>query len=171
MYSWTTRLRPIHDQAVAQYRAGRRGADTFFDAGQTEFLASIGLRPIHVYDYAEDFVSGGDPDGDTFLLVASARRDYFLHELHGEPAAREIPESELPLREEELDGIPWLPRIIAKARCFLEGSLARDVMYDCGGDRRFLRQFDRHPADFLRATWAARGDDRRILAFLRGAAG
>ena len=31
---------------------------------------------MDVYDYAEDYVSGGDPDFTTFLMICEARRDY-----------------------------------------------------------------------------------------------
>ncbi len=167
MFDWTARLRPLYDKAVAQYRAGQRGEDTFFTPAEREFLAAIGLKPINVYDYAEDFVSAGEPDWETFLLVAAARRDYFLYEQNCETCTQEISGDELPAREAELGGIAWLPRIIAKARCFLGGGLCHDIMYGCGGDRRFLRTHDLHAADFLRAVWSSRGDDGKVLAFVQ----
>jgi hypothetical protein len=40
-------------------------------------------------------------------------------------------------------------------------------MYGCSGDRRFLREHNLHPADFLRAVWASHGDDQKVLAFVR----
>lgn len=169
MNTWTAELRPIYDQAVAKYRAGERGANDYFTAEQVAFLARIGLRPINVYDYAEDFVASGEPDWDTFLLTVAARRDYFLYELRGRGSERVTEESELPAREAELGGIVWLPRILAKARCFLAGGLCEDIMYGCGGDRRFFRENQIHPADFLRAVWAAKGDDNKVLAFVRDA--
>ena len=52
----------------------------YFADDEKSFLASIGLRPINLYDYAEDFVSAAEPDWETFLLIAAARRDYFLFE-------------------------------------------------------------------------------------------
>jgi hypothetical protein len=167
---WTHKLRGIYDGASDRYRKGWRGAEKFFSPEETAFLASVGLKPINVYDYVEDFANSGEPDWDTFLLVAAARRDFFLYKQHREPAVREIQESELPARDAELDGFPWLPRIIVKARNFLEGSLCRDIMYGCGGDRRFLKNHGVHPADFLRVVWAAEGDDAKVAAFVRQSA-
>jgi hypothetical protein len=40
-------------------------------------------------------------------------------------------------------------------------------MYGCAGDRRFLKEHDIHPADFLRAVWASSGDNTKVLAFVR----
>lgn len=165
---WTSRLRELYDKAIALYGKGQRGADTYFNRDELSFLSSIGLQPINVYDFAEDFSRGGEPDWDTFLLCASARYDYFLQIQHGEPAPEQP--FELPGRQDELGGIPWLPRIAYKAQCFLEGRLRTDVMYCCGGDRGFLRRHNLHAADFLRAVWASQGDFHKVLAFVQEAA-
>jgi hypothetical protein len=167
--AWTKCLRSIYDKAISLYRAGKRDDTTYFSGEEKSFLASIGLRSINVYDYAEDFVTSGEPDWDTFLLIAAARRDYFLFEQKGVGSPAEIRPEELPPKRAQLDGIPWLPRIIQKGRCFLEGALCHDIMYGCGGDRHFLREHGLHPADFLRAIWAARGDDRKMLTFVKEA--
>jgi hypothetical protein len=165
--AWTKRLRALYDKAVSLYRAGNRNDATYFTGDEKSFLTSVGLRPINVYDYAEDFVNSGEPDWDTYLLIAAARRDHFLFEQQGIGNPAEIRPDELPPKRATLDGIPWLPRIIKKARCFLEGALCHDIMYCCGGDRHFLREHGLHPADFLRAVWAAKGDDKAILAFVK----
>lgn len=168
--AWTNHLHTLYDKAVAFQREGKTGLDTYFTATEKEFLASIGLKPINVYDFAEDFADGGEPDWDTFLLVAAARRDFFLHEQRGKTNPAEVDSSELPDRKAALAGIEWLPRIIAKATCFLEGGLCHDIMYCCGGDRNFLKKHNLHPADFLRAVWASKGDEQRVLAFVKEAA-
>lgn len=165
---WTGRLREIYDKALGLYGKGQRGAETYFAANEQAFLASIGLQPINVYDFAEDFSRGGEPDWETFLLCASARRDFFLQIQQGEPAPDQP--FELPGRQDEWGGIPWLPRITYKAQCFLEGRLRPDVMYCCGGDRGFLRRHNLHPADFLRGVWAAKGDKEKVLEFVNGVA-
>jgi uncharacterized protein DUF5069 len=167
--TWTKNLRAVYDKALSLYRDGNRNDATYFTDDEKSFLTSIGLRPIHVYDYAEDFVTCGEPDWETFLLIAAARRDYFLFEQKRLANPVEIRADQLPSRRATLDGIPWLPRIIEKARCFLEGALCHDVMYCCGGDRHFLKEHTLHPADFLRAVWAAKGDDQNILAFVTNA--
>ena len=169
MYNWTEKLRPIYDKAVDLYRNGQRGDATYFTEQEIASLASIGLKPINVYDHAEDLVKYGEPGWDTFLLVAAARRDYFLYEQNGQPNFSEIDASDLPPKDAEFGGVRWLPRIIRKARCFLEGGLCHDIMYGCGGDRNFLKEHDVHAADFLRGVWAAHGDEQKVLAFLRKA--
>jgi hypothetical protein len=167
--AWTKRLRAVYDKAVSLYRAGNRDDATYFTEDEQSFLASVGLRPINVYDYAEDFVTSGEPDWETFLLIAAARRDHFLFEQQGVQNMEEIRADQLPPKRATLEGIPWLPRIIEKAHCFLEGALCHDIMYCCGGDRHFLREHALHPADFLRVVGAAKGDNQKILALVKGA--
>jgi hypothetical protein len=165
--AWTSRLRGLYDKAVAFLRNGEPDLRKYFSEEEKTFLASIGLKPINVYDFAEDFADGGEPDWDTFLLIAAARRDFFLVEQNGQLNPDELDPSELPSRKDSLGGIEWLPRIIKKAQCFLEGGLCHDIMYCCGGDRNFLRKHHMHPADFLRAVWASKGDDQRVLAYVQ----
>lgn len=169
-HNWTQQLRGLFFQALDKYRSGQREAETFFNEAETSILSHIGLRPIHVYDFIEDMAGGAQMEWEDFLLIAAARRDYFLYMLEGLWPSHFIPESELPLREDTWEGIAWLPRITVKARCFLEGTLAPDVMFFCGGDRRFLASVDLHPADFLRAVWASRGDENRVGQFVQGIA-
>lgn len=164
--SWTKSLEAVYEKAVILYRDGKRDDSAYFTDDEKSFLASVGLRPINVYDYAEDFVTGGEPDWETFLLIAAARRDYFLFEQKGVANPAEIRADQLPSKRATLDGIPWLPRAIQKARSFLEGALCHDIMYGCGGDRHFFREHGLHPADFLRAVWASKGDDQKILVFM-----
>jgi Domain of unknown function (DUF5069) len=164
--AWTKGLRGAYDKALSLYRDGNRDDSSYFADDEKRFLASIGLRPINLYDYAEDFVSAAEPDWETFLLIAAARRDYFLFEQEGCANPEEITADQLAPMSATLDGIAWLPRIIQKARAFLQGALRHDIMYCCGGDRRFLKENCLHPADFLRAVWA-KTDDQKILSFVR----
>lgn len=164
---WTTDLRKTYDKAVTRYRDGQRDDATYFSPEEKRFLASIGLRPINVYDYVEDFVSAGEPDWDTYLLIVAVRRHYFIFEQKRAGSLNEIRPDELPAKRATLAGITWLPRIIKKATCFLEGALCHDIMYGCGGDRHFLREHRLHPADFLKAVWLSRGDDQKVLSFIR----
>jgi len=164
---WTQSLRAIYDKALSSYRNGDRDPEAFFTREDKAFLESIGLRPINIYDFAEDFASSGEPDWDTALLIMAVRRDFFLYVQRGKLSDDEISEDDLPPKKEEMDGIPWLPRIIRKARCFLHGNLCHDIMYCCGGDRKFLREHEIHPADFLRFVWSAGDDDQKILEFVK----
>jgi hypothetical protein len=166
-YLWTQNLREIYDKAVTLYKNGNRELDSYFSNEEKEFLSSIGLRPINLYDYAEDMTNSSEPDWNIVLLMAAARRDYFLYHQHGKTSAVITEAQSLPPKPEELDGILWLPRIIKKAQCFLEGGLCHEIMYCCGGDRRFLKEHDIHPADFLRIVWASGGEKTKILDYLR----
>jgi hypothetical protein len=166
-YNWTERLRAIYDKTIDLYRGGNRDLSSYFTQEETSWLASVGLRPINLYDWAEDVTGAGEPDWNTALLIAAARRDYFLVHQKGATATTVTEAAELPPKTEELDGIPWLPRIIAKATCFLKGGLCHDIMYGCGGDRRFLKEHDIHPADFLRVVWASGGDQAKVMAYVR----
>lgn len=159
-------FRSLHGKAVAHYRAGERSADGLFDGGERDFLAGIGLKPIFLFDHAEDFCSRGEPDYDTTLLIAAVRRDYFLTVQKGVWTDERFDIEGLPAREDEFRGIAWLPRIVPKAWGFIVGSLPEDIMYDCGGDRKFLASWRVHPADFLRAAWATNGNIAGLHGFL-----
>ena len=166
-YDWSAKLQALYNKALRAYQQGVSDAGALFTQEESLELSSVGLKPINVFDYVEDFVKYGEPGWNEFLLVAAARRDYYLYELHCARPAPPIREADLPAKTEAIEGIEWLPRITLKARCFLEGTLPHEIMYGCGGDRRFLKQHDIHLADFLRMTWAARGDAAKILKFLR----
>ena len=166
-YDWTEKLQILYRKALQAYESGVRDLHSLFASDEILELESIGLRPINVFDYVEDFVKYGEPGWNEFLLVAAARRDYFLYQLHGAPPQTSISESQLPAKTDALGGIEWLPRITRKAQCFLEGTLPHEIMYGCGGDRRFLKQYDIHLADFLRMTWAVRGEAHDLLKFIQ----
>lgn len=164
---WTQKFRTLYDKALAYYGGGQTDPGGMFNQEETAFLKSIGMTAQNLFDYAEDWTRYNQPDWDTVLLITAARRDYFLHAQRGVPTGRVVTEPELPAKTAELEGIAWLPRIIMKARAFLAGELTPEIMYGCGGDRRFLAEHDIHPADFLRVVWASHGDDAKILSFVR----
>ena len=56
-------------------------------------------------------------------------------------------------------------------RAKLRGEMPSDLMFDCGGDRKFLQSVNHHPADFLRHVWAAGDDDRKIIEVVKKQAG
>ena len=127
------------------------------------------MTPQELYDFAEDHAKNdGDPDWETVLLIQAARRDYFRTVLHGRWSGHVVNMDSLPPKDAKLEGIPWLPRLIEKARAKLHGEMPADLMYDCGGDRKFFREHGLHPADFLRHFWAVEGHPGRILAYVRG---
>ena len=85
----------------------------------------------------------------------------------GVESTKVVKPADLPPKDEALDGIVWLPRIIAKAEAKLRGEMDPDIMYGCGGDRAFLSKHNIHPADFLREVWAAKGDAQQVLAYVK----
>ena len=164
---WPQTFKAVYHQAVAAYRAGQRGPSQLFSAKDAEFLASIGCTSQELYDFVEDAVNGGEPDFETCLLVTAARRDYFLVIQGGKWTGRTTPSATLPAKTAAVEGIPWLPRIIEKAKIKLRGEMEPDLMYGCGGDRPFLAKFDIHLADFLRKVWAANGDDQAVIDYVK----
>ena len=162
------RLGEIHRRAVAGYEAGRRDPDRLVAREDLDFLATLGVSPQVLLDYAEDLVRSGEPDGATFVRLAEIRRDYFRDVQKGVSAVGIVQEPELPQRGDEWEGIPWLPRIAKKARCFLEGTLCKEIMYGCGGDRAFLRKFHLTLPGFLKVVRDSGEEVGKILAYVRG---
>ena len=166
-YTWNETFLGLFERCRTRYRAGDRDFRNYYSKEDQAFLASIGYKPRELFDFVEDNVDGGEPGPTTTLLIASVRRDYFLHVQKGRPSEKEMQPHELPDRQAELDGIQWLPRILQKARNKLRGENSPDIMYGCGGDRAFLTRHDIHPADFLRVVWAAGDDETRVVDFVR----
>ena len=168
-YQWAALFGELFVDCCEAYEEDNKNPDEWFEPEDLDFLKSIGCTPRELFDFVEDCVAGegGEPTPETALLVAAARRDYFLTEQNGIPSTKVVRSSELPAKTEALDGIPWLPRIIAKAEAKLRGEMEPEIMFGCGGDRAFLSQHRIHPADFLRVVWAAKGDQQRILAFVK----
>lgn len=162
-YSYQKTLKTIWEGAAAKYNSGNREPDSYFDESALSELASIGLNTMDVYDYAEDFVTRGEPDFETFLMVSEARRDYFLTVQEGKPSAHTLDSNTLPPKTDEVAGIVWLPRIIPKAIAKLRGELPPETMYGCGGDRNFFKDNNIHPAEFLRAAWAYEDETNKLI--------
>lgn len=167
MPSWTSSLHDLYQLASRRYAEGERDCNRYFEAEQTRFLAAIGIRPMELYDFAEDQAKYGEPDWETVLLIQAARRDYFLHVQQGKWSDHRIDLDQLPPKTAALEGIEWLPRLIPKAWAKLKGEMPDDLMYGCGGDRRFIRDHHVDLADFLRVVWAAGADEKKIVAYVR----
>ena len=163
-YTWQQTFRNLYDKALVKYRNEHSNLNLFFTPREVKLLQEMGAKPIEMFDFAEDC---SDLDADTALLIVAARRDYFRTMQKGTLTSKTIGEDKLPSKEAKLEGIPWLPRILAKASARLRGELPDDVMYCCAGDRKFLRTHDVHPADFMRAVWAAKGNDQKVLIYLK----
>ncbi|RME70751.1 MAG: DUF5069 domain-containing protein [Verrucomicrobia bacterium] len=165
-YNFQKRFKDVYNRALDAYRSGVRDADALLDEADTAFLASIGANAQHMFDYVEDALNGGEPDFETALMIEAVRRDYFLTIQKGVPSGNVLDASTLPGKEEAINGIVWLPRIMPKARAKLRGELPPSLMYCCGGDRNFFKTHDIHPAEFLRAVWAYEQDDEKLVAWV-----
>lgn len=165
-YDFADQFRALYDKAVKQYAAGQRGAETFFDVAEKAFLAANGMNSQHLYDYAEDHNNGGEPGYDRALAIESVRRDYFLNAQHGKASTRVLDEDSLPPKDSAVQGISWLPRIIPKTKAKLRGELPPSLMYSCGGDRRFFKEHDIHPAEFMSVVWRHENDDAAVIAWV-----
>ncbi len=169
--TWNDAFLELFDRCVAAYRGGNPRFESYYMPEDLVFLASIGCQTREFFDFVEDFCEEGQPSASTALLVAAVRRDYFLTAPHGvagggrEAAGQAlVTQDDLPTFGDELAGLVYLPRILAKARGKLRGTLDPDLMFGCGGDRKFLNQHGGiPPADFLRRVWAY-GDDEEKLA-------
>lgn len=162
-YNHTRRLREIWQQAVEKYKDGKRRPESYFESNDLDFLSKIGLGVMDVYDYAEDFVCGGEPDFETFLTICEVRRDYFLTVQEGQPSEARLHPDLLPSKTDSVRGIVWLPRILPKAIAKLRGEMPPEIMYGCGGDRNFFRENNIHPAEFLRIVWSSQGDVENVI--------
>lgn len=159
-------LKTLWEKAVSLYASGQRGSATFFTPEELEFLGSIGHTAQEVYDFAEDQVNYGEPAFEAFLLIASLRRYYFLHAMDKNPGDKVVDTGDLPPKKDAVRGIEWLPRLIEKARAKLRGEMSDDLMYLCGGDRKFFKKHDIHPADFLQFVMNNFEDDEAIIDFV-----
>lgn len=155
-------------RCVEKEAAGGFDYENGYSAEDLAFLESIGYKKREFYDFVEDEVDGGDPSKYTALLVAAVRRDYFIVEQGGKLSDKVVCADDVPSKQSELEGITYLPRILAKARAKLRGELDPDLMFSCGGDRRFLRENGGlNPADFLRRVWAAGDDDMKVVDWVK----
>ena len=159
---WEKQFKEIFDRGQKNYQSGERDVSSFFSDEETTSLASIGCKPQELYDFIEDHCNYGEPDFETVLQVAAIRDRYLREMQNGITSNVEIPSSQLPAKIETMEGIPWLPRIIAKARAKMRGELDQNTMYGCGGDRPFLASKGLTLPGFLEIVWKA-GDDNQVI--------
>jgi hypothetical protein len=165
---WDNQFLQLFDRCRSLHAQGRRDFEQFYQPSDLAFLASIGYQTREFYDFVEDLNNEGEPSTSTALLVAAVRRDYFLTIQKGVRSTQVLRRDDVPTFGDSLDGINYLPRIIAKAQAKLRGELDPDLMYGCGGDRHFLRNHgEKHLADFLRHVWAAGENHQKIVDFIR----
>lgn len=164
---WNDTFLALFDRCSAEFQAGNPDFESYYGAPDLEFLGRIGCQPREFFDFVEDFAGEEVPTISTALLVAAVRRDYFLSVQKGIPSTTVLTGDDVPTFGDELKGMPYLPRLLAKGRAKLRGELDPDLMFCCGGDRNFLRKHGNiHPADFLRHLWAAGDDDQKIASWI-----
>ncbi len=161
---WVEEFRTLFKYKVTVYKNGIRSSTTMFSKEEANFLRSIGSTPQEIFDFVEDWADDGTPDPETALAITKIRRDYFFQEQQGQFPENPISESKFPSRSASLAGLEWFPRIIEKARAKLRGELPPDLMYSCGGDRRFRVNID--PVEFLQAVRAAGDNIDHIVQFV-----
>lgn len=166
--TWNDYFLTLFDSCCASYRDGLRDVPKFFTGEDIAYLTTIGCQTREFYDFVEDHCEEGVPTPSTALLVAAVRRDYFLTIQKGVFSKKVLKPDDLPSFGHQLEGIAYLPRILAKARAKLRGELDPDIMFGCGGDRNFLRKHGSiSPADFLRHVWAAGDNDAKLAAWVK----
>ena len=163
-----SRFRPLWDSAVGRYRAGKRGAGNLFTPDETAQLASLGMTAQELYDFAEDQVNYGEPSYETAASISEVRFAYFREKLGGKPTGKVGTMESLPPKSEEVDGIRWLPRLMAKSRLKLRGEMPSDLVYGCGGDRGFFQEHGIAAEEFLKAVWRFEDDPAGLRAWFHG---
>lgn len=169
--TWNDQFLALFDRCVATYQSGNTDFETYYTPDDLAFLASIGYKKREFFDFVEDFCEESVPSASTALLIAAARRDYFLTVQKGASSDKVLTRDDVPSFGEELEGLAYFPRILAKAQAKLRGELDPDLMFGCGGDRNFLsKNGDLHPADFLRHVWAEGENPAKLAAWIKSQA-
>jgi hypothetical protein len=164
---WRDEFRRLFSDSVPKYHSGHQKAAGLVDDAGRALLATIGYSEQEFFDFVEDFAKGGEPTLETALAIAEVRRDYFLREQKSIPSPHRIDMAALPSKDAEVAGIGWLPRLIPKAEAKLRGEMPDDLMYGCGGDRKFFRTNGIDPAAFLREVWQAKDDHNAVVQWVQ----
>lgn len=165
---WTEELRAVFDRGVKAYdESGARTPFECFSEEDQAFLMSIGCPAQVLYDFVEDWCWAKEPAYDEVQGVIALRREEFLAAGGVPPARAPRPASEFPPGTAALEGISWLPRLLAKARALLRGELPPQLMYGCGGDRPFLRTYGVRLDEFLAEVRKAGTNDSAVAAFMK----
>lgn len=163
-YAFAPDFLAVYERAVAAFGQGKRGPDQVVSAADTAWLAANGIAAQHLYDYAEDHHGyGGEPGPAQALAIESIRRDYFFNAQGGVASTARLDDSALPAKTDTVRGVAWLPRLLPKARAKLRGELPPSLMYGCGGDRRFFKEHNIAPAEFLNLVWRHEGNPDAVV--------
>ena len=164
--AWKEEFRSLFDKKVSAYKNGAQKVEGMFSKDEETFLQSIGATSQEIFDFVEDWADDGVPDPEMVVAITQIRRDFFVHELQGQYSKFSKSTDLFPPREASLAGLEWFPRIIEKAKAKLYGDLPPDLMYSCGGDRRFLKKVNVQPDEFLKVVREAGDDVEQIVTFV-----
>ncbi len=164
---WVEEFRGAYLRTRRAYEEGAGTPSECISESDRRFLGEIGCSPQELFDLVEDDVTVGEPGLELALRITKIRWAYFQQVERGKAPERMRRISEFPPPGESLGNIPWLPRIIAKARSKLKGELPSELMYSCGGDRHFLREHGLAADAFLQAVWNAGDRDDAILEYVQ----
>lgn len=170
-YDFGTQFERLYNRAAGQWAAGQQDPAAWFSADDRAWIAANGLVLQNFIDYAEDQANYGEPGLALAMAIELVRRDYFLNAQQGRPSGQVLDVERMPAKTDAVRGIEWLPRIIPKAKAKLRGELPPVLMYSCGGDRRFFKAHDIHPAEFLTLVWRNLDNDAAIVDWVVRRAG
>lgn len=166
-YDFTAGFRALYEKTVKNYRANKGAKrETYFDYNDKAFLAANGLTEQALHDYAEDEIEYGEPGPCIAHSIELLRRYYYLTVQSGNLSPITLNIDELPAKTDTIEGIAWLPRLIPKARAKLRGELPPTLMYCCAGDRKFFREHNIHPVEFLIQVWHSSQNTESIVNWL-----
>ncbi len=165
-YDYHTRLKALWEKGVEDYSNGGRVPGAYLTEEERAFLGEIGANEQDLYDFTDDSIRYGEPDFEMFWAVQSMCFNYFKMIMKNRPGDYIAPMAAYSPKDAEINGIPWLPRIIQKAKRKLRGELDPDIMYGCGGDRQFCKTHNLHLAEFLQLVWNHWDDHQAIAAYI-----
>lgn len=166
---WDDRFMNIFNSGVARFYTNPQVLpDNFFNREELELLAEIGCNHREMHNYIRTYANYGRPTPSNVLLITSVCRSYFLIARRGISGnTKPFPANSMPHESEELQGMPYLPRLIKKAQLKLYGSLDPSLLYGDEQDTTFLMEHGNiHPADFLMMTWHSHGDQQKLITSL-----
>lgn len=165
---WNDRFMTIFREMVARYHEQQPSqGERFVLPHEQEFLESIGYTVQEMFEYVAEYATQGIPSPGTILLIAAARRSFFLTVQRGIVGREQLRDADIPGEDEVLQDIVYLPRMIKKAEAKLHGTLPVGMMYFCDKDRSFLRDHGNiHPADFLYVVWGTHGDRQKVISYI-----
>jgi hypothetical protein len=127
--NWRQQFHKLFFTGVKRYEAGQQSPETMFKKDEVTFLESIGCSALEMFDFCDDYVRWGDVVYEHVEELQSVRLDHFQNTLNSKPTEHRMALDEFPAKSAEVEGIPWLPRLITKARAKLAGNLPGDLMY------------------------------------------